>query len=63
MSLHIEVKLRRLTNYDRCDRCGAKAKMLAKTPAGELVFCGHHASQHAAKFIELGYPITSERDE
>ena len=34
---------------ERCDRCGAAAKVRAVLPAGgDLVFCGHHANKYAA---------------
>ena len=43
-----------LTRADRCDRCGAAARVRAKLPAGgELLFCQHHAKQHEAKLAEL----------
>ena len=39
-----------LTASDRCDRCGAAAKVRAVLPSGgELLFCGHHARAHEAK--------------
>jgi hypothetical protein len=32
---------------DRCDRCGARAKVRAVlSTGGELLFCGHHARAH-----------------
>lgn len=35
--------------HDRCDRCGAQAKLLARFPSGGgLTFCGHHANKYAA---------------
>ena len=35
-----------LTAADRCDRCGAAAKLRAVLPSGgELLFCGHHARE------------------
>ena len=38
-----------LTALDRCDRCGAAAKVRAVLPSGgELLFCGHHARQRAS---------------
>jgi hypothetical protein len=44
-----------LTGQDRCDRCGAEAKVLALLPAGgELLFCGHHARQHRPRLGEVG---------
>ena len=37
-----------LTLADRCDRCGAAAKVRAVLPkGGELLFCGHHANRYA----------------
>jgi hypothetical protein len=43
-----------LTRADRCDRCGAAARVRAKLPSGaELLFCQHHANKHEAKLIEM----------
>jgi len=43
-----------LTASDRCDRCGAAAKVRAVLPSGgELLFCGHHARAHEAKLKEM----------
>ena len=43
-----------LTRADRCDRCGAAARVRAKLPSGaELLFCQHHANEHEAKLVEL----------
>ena len=43
-----------LTRADRCDRCGAAARVRAKLPSGaELLFCQHHANEHQAKLVEL----------
>ena len=42
-----------LTKADRCDRCGAAARVRAKLPSGsELLFCQHHANEHEAKLVE-----------
>lgn len=42
-----------LTAADRCDRCGAAAKVRALLPSGgELLFCGHHAYEYDAKLRE-----------
>lgn len=30
---------------ERCDKCGAQAKVRATLSNGELYFCGHHARQ------------------
>ncbi len=32
-----------LTNADRCDRCGAQARVRAVLASGDLLFCAHHA--------------------
>ena len=43
-----------LTRADRCDRCGAAARVRATLPSGaELLFCQHHANEHEAKLVEL----------
>lgn len=54
--------LRKLTAHDRCDRCGAVGKVLVRAHSGELVFCGHHASEHSAALIDKGYRFTSEKE-
>ena len=43
-----------LTRADRCDRCGAAARVRAKLPSGaELLFCQHHANEHEARLLDL----------
>ena len=43
-----------LTATDRCDRCGAAAKLRAVLPSGgELLFCGHHARAYEAGLREV----------
>lgn len=37
---------RELTLRDRCDSCGAAARVIATFSTGELMFCGHHARLH-----------------
>jgi hypothetical protein len=39
---------------DRCDRCPATAHLQALMPAGELLFCRHHARVHADGLIAAG---------
>jgi hypothetical protein len=37
---------------DRCDSCGAAAKLRATfVGSGELAFCGHHANRFAEKIV------------
>jgi hypothetical protein len=42
-----------LTASDRCDRCGAQARVRATLASGELFFCSHHAKEHEARLREL----------
>ena len=50
-----------LTRADRCDRCGAAARVRAKLPSGaELLFCQHHANEHEAKLVELAAVLEVE---
>ena len=43
-----------LTTRDRCDRCGARARLRAVLPSGgELLFCGHHGRRHSARLAEM----------
>lgn len=43
-----------LTRSDRCDRCGAAARVRAVLPSGgELLFCAHHARVHEGRLREL----------
>lgn len=38
------------TALDRCDRCGAQAYVRVELMSGgELLFCAHHAREHADK--------------
>jgi len=49
-----------LTAADRCDRCGAAAKVRAVLPSvGELLFFGHHARAHGDKMRELDIQVQS----
>ena len=50
-----------LTASDRCDRCSAAAQVRAVLPSGfELLFCGHHFSEHRSKLETQGAAILSE---
>lgn len=49
-----------LTAMDRCDKCGAQAKVeVARLKEGEkaghLMFCGHHLNKHAEALDKAGY--------
>jgi ribosomal protein L37E len=54
-------KKRVLTNFDFCDRCGAKAFVSASGMNGILYFCGHHFSVHELKLNKWAYKINDER--
>lgn len=45
------------TLKDRCDRCGAQAKMLALLVPGLLLFCGHHGRQFEPGLASAGAQI------
>ncbi|MFC4336409.1 DUF7455 domain-containing protein [Salininema proteolyticum] len=39
---------------ERCDRCGAAAKLrVLLAEGGDLVFCGHHANAYADKLVPI----------
>lgn len=40
-----------LTALDRCDRCGAGARVRATFMEGQLLFCGHHARKAGASLV------------
>ena len=40
-----------LSITDRCDKCGAQAKVRATLANGELYFCGHHARETSNKLV------------
>ena len=42
---------------DRCDRCGAAAKLVMTIPAGSLSFCGHHANGNADQIVRTAVRI------
>ena len=46
-----------LTALDRCDRCGAQAVVQATLSQGQLLFCGHHARQHAEALARVAVTV------
>ena len=46
-----------LTALDRCDRCGAQALVRATLAHGDLLFCGHHARQHAEALARVAVSV------
>ena len=52
-----------LTALDLCDRCGAQAYVRVVLPgSAELLFCGHHARQHADALAQVAVEIQDETD-
>ncbi|GAA2527389.1 DUF7455 domain-containing protein [Rarobacter incanus] len=51
-----------LTAADRCDRCGARAYVRVTLPVGELLFCAHHAREHASSYEDIATHIQDETD-
>ncbi len=51
-----------LTAADRCDRCGAQAYVRVLLPVGELLFCAHHAREHAPKYEAVATHVQDETD-
>lgn len=50
-----------LSAADRCDRCGARAYLRAVLPSGnELLFCAHHAREHAAALRAVAVEVHDE---
>lgn len=48
----------RFTSLDRCDRCGAQAYVGVELASGRgLLFCAHHAREHAEKLHEVASTI------
>ncbi|HEY4004315.1 MAG TPA: hypothetical protein VGM60_03885 [Pseudonocardia sp.] len=45
---------------ERCDRCGARARVRAVlSSGGELLFCGHHARAHEGQLRQLAVVLQS----
>jgi hypothetical protein len=48
---------------ERCDRCGAAAKLVVRlTSGGELSFCGHHANRHHDDIVRVAESVVLEED-
>ena len=52
-----------LTAQDRCDKCGAAAKVVATFLNGELLFCGHHARDVKTSLQEKSVNIYDPENE
>jgi hypothetical protein len=52
-----------LTGLDLCDRCGAQAYVrVVLAGDAELLFCAHHAHQHADALARIAVDIQDETD-
>ncbi len=56
-----------LTHADRCDRCGAQARVRVQLASGELLFCAHHGKAYeptlkasAAAWIDETHVLDAE---
>jgi hypothetical protein len=46
---------------ERCDRCGAAAKLEVKLASGgALTFCGHHANRHHEDIVRIAELVILE---
>jgi ribosomal protein S14 len=53
-----------LTTADRCDRCGAAARVRAVlSTGGELLFCRHHFNEHEARLVDMGATVITNEEE
>jgi hypothetical protein len=49
-----------LTAADRCDRCGAQARVRVVLATGDLLFCAHHAKAYEDKLRETAVEWVDE---
>lgn len=42
---------------DRCDKCGAQARVRATLLNGELYFCGHHARKAGSELVSKAVEV------
>jgi hypothetical protein len=54
------VVLRSETLTERCDRCGAAAKLhlVLRDDSGVLSLCGHHANKHLEPIVRTAAQVT-----
>ena len=46
---------------ERCDKCGAAAKLsLVLADGGELAFCGHHGNRYAERIMTVADRVAVE---
>lgn len=50
----------KLTVADRCDRCGAQARVTFAIGVGEIQMCKHHGDEHAPALTAKGGTIVDD---
>ena len=51
-----------LTHADRCDRCGAQARVRVVLASGDLIFCAHHAKAYEDKLRDTAVAWVDETE-
>ena len=51
-----------LSAADRCDRCGAQARVRVVLTSGDLLFCAHHAHAYEEKLKAQAVDWVDETD-
>lgn len=51
-----------LSAADRCDRCGAQARVRVVLTSGDLLFCAHHAHAYEEKLKATAVDWVDETD-
>ena len=49
-----------LTAIDRCDGCGAAAKVIATKKEEQLLLCAHHTKEHKEALLKNKWKLTGE---
>jgi hypothetical protein len=42
---------------ERCDQCGAAAKLTVTLDSSSLAFCGHHANRHVDAILRIAVQV------
>lgn len=56
----IPVRVHRLSESDRCDRCPARAYVRVELGGTELLWCAHHYAGARVRLEELGAKVTGD---
>lgn len=52
-----------LSAQDRCDACGAQARVTATKGSASLLLCRHHANEHELRLTAEGWLTVSDPNE